>query len=118
MNMRNMGLKKRATAIFIIVAVVIVALILIFWLYPKEGGSMTGFESAGEPKQYLSSCLESSIKDNLVLMSEQGGYDEPLGFLVYNETKVPYLCYTSEYYKTCMVQQPNIQGNFENHFLL
>lgn len=109
----NMRLDKRGqVSIFVIVAIVIVAIILIFYVYQRGGlkSIQTGDEN---PRAYFENCLKPEFESAISDLSSKGGYSEPLGFIVYNGTKVPYLCYTSEYFKTCVVQQANIQGNFE-----
>lgn len=110
---RSMLKQKRGQiGIWVVLAVLVigVVLVLVFLRLPllpaEEGATLT-------PQQYLSACLEQEVRPLLEEIGQQGGYREPLGFLVYNDTKVPYLCYTAEYYKPCIVQQPNVQGMFE-----
>ncbi|MDO8660558.1 MAG: hypothetical protein Q7K43_01595, partial [Candidatus Woesearchaeota archaeon] len=65
------------------------------------------------PYSYLKSCIEPSIKENVDLLAKQGGYANPEGFIVYNDTKIKYLCYIEGYYQTCVIQQPMIKNHFE-----
>ena len=37
----------------------------------------------------------------------------PEGFIIYQDTKIKYLCYNAEYYKTCVVQQPMLINHVE-----
>src|SRR3989344_5822139 len=107
----NLGWNKRGqVAIFVIIAIVIVAVILVIFLRPRLGFTTTqGFS----PEKYLGDCIEPNLRDNINKIASQGGYYNPEGFVVYNSTKVKYLCYTSQYYKTCMVQQPKLREHFE-----
>jgi hypothetical protein len=107
--------KKGQMTIFVIVAVVIVFVILVVMLYPRIRTLVTGGEFT--PQNYIRSCLSSDIKDAVILLNNQGGYANPEGFFVYNDDgvaqKVKFLCYTSEYYKTCTVQQPMIISHYQ-----
>jgi len=103
--------KRGQVAVFVILALVIVAVVLVIAFYPKiklPGGA----GATPDPQQYLTTCLEPFVHSSLERLSRQGGMQEPLGFIVHNDTKIPYFCYTSEYYKPCMVQQPNVVGLF------
>lgn len=104
--------KKGQVGIFVIVAIVIVAAVLVLYLY-RPGPLGPRSADTTDPVKFLQSCLEPGLGREVATLAAQGGTAVPLGFTVYNETKVPYFCYTSEYYKTCVVQQPNIQGAFE-----
>lgn len=106
--MRN---EKGQIAIFVIVAVIIVALLLIFLFYPK----LPFISKTGElsPISYLKSCIEPDLKKNVETLSNNAGYSNPEGILEYQGDKIKYLCYTAEYYKTCVVQQPLIKEHFE-----
>ncbi len=103
--------KKGQLGVFVILAIVIVAIVIVFLLIRTP--RLPGPEDRATPQQYLQTCLESAVRPLLVELSAQGGYREPLGFIVYNDTKVPYLCYTSEFYKPCIIQQPDVIQNFE-----
>lgn len=102
--------KRGQVAIFIIVAIVIVGAVLAVFIYPRirlAGGAEFTASS------YLKSCLEPKLRSSIELLGKNGGYANPEGFIVYQDQKVKYLCYTNEYYKQCIVQQPLIKNNFE-----
>lgn len=103
--------KRGQVAIFVIMAMVIVAVILAVFLYPRAGpGATTEFT----PTSYLKSCIEPEIRKNLEVLGRNGGYLNPEGALEYQGEKIKYLCYTSEFYKTCVVQQPLLKEHIEN----
>ncbi|PIN92833.1 hypothetical protein COU54_05460 [Candidatus Pacearchaeota archaeon CG10_big_fil_rev_8_21_14_0_10_31_24] len=104
--------KKGQVAIFVIIAIVIVAIILAFMFYPKI--NIGGNSETGNPKSFIESCMKEDVNTLLDELSYNGGYEEPEGFIIYQGEKVPYFCYTSDSYETCIVQQPNVQGHFEN----
>jgi len=43
----------------------------------------------------------------------QGGSLEPEHYFMYMGDKIEYLCYTNEYYQTCVVQQPMLKQHIE-----
>ena len=98
------SMKKRGqVTIFVIVAIVIVAVFLVLLVYPRVrvfvGGEIN-------PSSYLKSCIEPEIDNVLPTIMSQGGYYAPDNYVMYQGVKVQYLCYTAENYKPCIVQQP------------
>ncbi|MEK6819132.1 MAG: hypothetical protein AABY10_04335, partial [Nanoarchaeota archaeon] len=104
--------KRGQTSIFIIVAIVIfVAVLLVYFFYPNIKNVVSGEFS---PSNEIENCLQSDLKENIVTLSNQGGYLDPEGFILYQNDKVKYLCYTSQYYLPCKVQQALIKKHFED----
>ncbi|PJC23959.1 hypothetical protein CO058_00935, partial [candidate division WWE3 bacterium CG_4_9_14_0_2_um_filter_35_11] len=69
--------------IFIIVAIVIVALgILIYLLYPKIESSLGGGEE--NPQTFMQNCLEENIAGTVDILSSQGGSMNPENYFLYN----------------------------------
>ena len=109
-SLENIMGKRGQLTIFVIVALVIVAVVIAFLIYRNTG--VVSIESSS-PQSYLKACIEPSVNEAVEKLSKQGGYRNPEAFILFNDTKVPYHCYTSEYYKTCMIQQPNLKSSFE-----
>ncbi len=114
---RNVGnllkQKKGQVTIFIIVAVVIVVLsVLIYMFYPKIKGNFSFYEK--NPSAFIHDCLEKEIKDSAIRISEQGGSISPEHYFIYDDKRVEYLCYNEEYYLTCVVQQPMLYNHIES----
>ena len=109
----KMKMKKRGqAAIFVIIAVVIVvAGILIYLLVP---GAKTILSGELVPASYLKNCFQENLQSNLDTLNKQGGYENPQGYADFNGNRVKYLCYTSQYYLPCKVQQPLIVRNYGN----
>jgi hypothetical protein len=104
--------KKGQVAIFVIIAIIIIGVLVLVFLFPNVRETVTGEEFS--PNSYLKGCVEPSVRDGVALLSRQGGYREPEGFILHEGVKVKYLCYNTNYYDTCFVQQSNIQGHFES----
>jgi len=111
MNMRLEN-KRGQVTIFIIIGVVIVVLgILIYVFYPQIKTTL-GF-GADNPQAFIQECIEEEIENNLEILSLQGGSLEPEHYILYEGETIEYLCYTEEYYKTCVVQQPMLKSHVE-----
>lgn len=103
--------KRGQVTIFIILAVVIIGLgILIYLLSPRIRTTIGGEES---PEVYIKTCIEDKIKDSVEKASLQGGSINPVFFTLYENEKIEYLCYTGEYYRTCVIQQPMLKQHIE-----
>ena len=104
--------KKAQATIFIVVALIIVAVVLAILLYPKlkGGGEIDAIQN---PQTYLENCLKTPLKSNLEKLGPTGGEFEPTGYVQYNGTKIKYLCHTSQYYSTCVIQEPLIKEKME-----
>lgn len=103
---------KGQVTIFIILGIMIViAGILVYVFYPGVR-SETSFDPKN-PSAVFQNCLEDKIKETAELISTQGGSVEPEHYVTYNEEKIEYLCYTGEYYVTCVVQQPMLESHIE-----
>jgi len=97
--------------IFIIIAVLIIALgVLVYMFYPKI---FSGAETETKnPSAFIQECMEEKIQDTVEIVSLQGGSVNPTFYYDYydnDENKlyiVEYLCYTNQYYQLCIVQQP------------
>jgi hypothetical protein len=103
--------KRGQVALFVIIALVIVGIILVLLLYPRGPGPTP--QQTVSPASYLKQCLGPEVKPVLERLARQGGYDQPEGALEIDGEKVKYLCYTAEYYKTCVVQEPMIKEHIE-----
>ena len=105
--------KRSQVTLFIIVAIVIVALgVLIYLLYPKIKVS-TEFD-VKNPNAFIQTCLEDEMKNAVNTLSLQGGSMNPEHYYLYQDNKIEYLCYTNEDYAPCVVQQPMLVQHIES----
>ncbi|HJX51089.1 MAG TPA: hypothetical protein VJ438_06525 [Candidatus Nanoarchaeia archaeon] len=104
--------KKAQVTIFIILAIVIVALgILIYMFYPQISSSL-GL-GAQSPNAFIQSCLQDKLKESIDILSPQGGSLNPEFYYLYQGEKIKYLCYTAEDYERCIVQEPMLKQSIE-----
>jgi hypothetical protein len=100
--------KRGQVAIFIILGIIIVAGILIFflWIRPTyliDSGGQLGLEG----------CVAEAAKEVIKDIEGSAGFIKPEFSYAYQGKDIPYLCYTNEYYKTCTVQKPFLTKHFE-----
>lgn len=117
--------KRGQVTIFIIIAILIVALgTLVFLYYPKLFPGTT--TESKNPSGYIQECLEEEIEENVQIISSQGGnyiVNSSSGYFYKksNEDKgkyVRYLCYTDENFdKPCINQEPFLTEHIESEIL-
>ena len=98
--------------IFIIVAVVIIALVvLLYLLFPKIKVNF-GF-ATDNPSEFIQNCMGNTLREVINNVSSQGGSLNPEHYFLYNNSRVNYLCYTNKYYTPCVIQQALLKQHVE-----
>ncbi|KHO54767.1 MAG: hypothetical protein QT10_C0012G0015 [archaeon GW2011_AR19] len=105
--------KKAQLTIFIIVAIVVVAIVALLFAIPKLRTAV-GFEKPESPENFIQTCLEDTIKENVELISLQGGSLEPSPSILYQDIELQFLCYTNEDLKPCVTQIPFLKEHIED----
>ncbi|MEI7718383.1 MAG: hypothetical protein WCI72_00830 [archaeon] len=100
--------KRGQVTIFIIIAILIVAIILFYFYYLGP----TVF-STNAKKPYLERCIESGLAPQIEKLSLAAGVVNPTFTSQYLDENYTFICYTNEYYKPCVVQQPFLKDSFE-----
>lgn len=105
--------KRGQVTIFIILAIVIVALgILIYMFYPQIRSTL-GFQEQN-PNSFIQTCLQDKLKETVDVLGPQGGLLNPEFYYTYQGDKIRYLCYTNENFETCTVQEPLLKQTIES----
>jgi len=105
--------KRGQLTIFIIIAIIVVVVgVLIYTFFPQIQQGLGLGET--NPQAFMQTCVEDEIENQIATVSLQGGSLEPEHYIVYDNENVDYLCYTNEYYQTCVVQQPLLKTHIEN----
>jgi len=105
--------RKGQITIFVILAIVIVvAGILIYFLYPKIQATSNSLED--NPKAYFQNCVEDSFQQNAKVVGLQGGSLNPESSIKYGGNKVEFLCYTNKYYDKCAPQRVLLISHIED----
>ena len=108
-NKRNKG----QVTIFIIIAILIVGLAVLFFFVLPKTKSTTTFDEKN-PYSFIQFCLEDKIKDTIDVISLQGGSVAPEHYFTYNDVDIEYLCYTNENLKLCVVQRQLLKQHIES----
>jgi len=106
--------KRAQVSVFIVIGLVIIAAAIIaFVVVPKTSGP-TSQSIAENPSQYMSRCMQADITTTVNKLGIQGGEMNPTHYIAYKNSNVKYLCYTSDYAKLCVVQEPMLITSFAN----
>jgi flagellar basal body-associated protein FliL len=112
-NRRGAGWNRKGqVTIFIILAIIIVALAFLIYSFWPQIKTTIGTQQK-DPQAFMQSCIETDIKEAVDKVSLQGGSIAPENYILYNDNKVEYLCYTDEFYRNCIVQQPMLKLHTE-----
>ena len=100
--------KRGQVTLFIIIGILIVAIILMFFLwisptYLGESSKRLGFEG----------CVEDALELTIEELGVNAGFPNPEFAYSYLGDKIAYLCYTNEFYITCTIQKPFLVQHFE-----
>ena len=101
-------LKKGQVTIFIILAIIIVAAILVYFLWVRP---TYNFQEGGQLN--FEGCVEDVIKESVEKLGMQGGFANPEFYYDYKTNSVAYLCYTNLYYRPCIRQVAFLSQKFE-----
>ena len=108
--------KRGQITIFVIAAVLIVAIVGLFFLF-RTGlleNLGVGGTSQGNVNAFLSSCIEDKTREGIKEISLRGGTLNPTlytSFLFVSEgiqRNISYLCYTQNNFRPCTVQKPTL----------
>jgi hypothetical protein len=109
---KNLFMKKGQVAIFIVVALLVVATIITLAIISSNRINAPSIEIS--PKEYIDSCVKDITKEAILRILENGGDAQPKNSSIsYNGVRFTYLCYNSEYYESCINQQPMLIEHIE-----
>jgi hypothetical protein len=101
--------KRSQITIFIIIALLIVG-VLIFAFYSQIKDLLL----PKTPEQLIpKQCIADIVKKGLNETMKLGGTLKPELYFLYNNETIDYLCYTNEWYKTCVMQKPLLKQEIE-----
>ncbi len=108
--------------IFVIAAVLIVAIVGLFFLFRTGLIENLGIGGNKETNvnEFFSLCIEDKVKEGIEEISLVGGYPSSelyVKFLFTEENvarNIPYLCYTQNNFRPCVVQKPTLFVDFQD----
>jgi hypothetical protein len=100
--------KRGQVTIFIIIAILIVAVIISFAYF--SGWFKFEKSTTENPKEYVENCMLSSVKESEDILLKSNMYPDfnSSNYILFEQEKIPYLCTASEFYKPCIPQDPAI----------
>jgi len=101
LRMKN---KKGQIAIWVIMAIVIVVIISMLFLFNKKPIAIKTDEI--NVQNQIDKCARDAANEAVDKMLPQGGFIEPTNYKTYNNIKVSYLCQNNGYFKPCISQHP------------
>ncbi len=104
--------KRGQVTIFVIIALVLTVIAILFYLLYPQIKSTLGLD-VKNPNQFLEDCIKDKLDAAKEKVSTQGGSIDPENYFLFKDEKIEYLCYNKEYYLMCIVQQPLLKGHIE-----
>lgn len=107
--------KKAQLTIFIVIALVILAVVgsVFLWVYRDKIGA--NFGGAIDIKSSIEECINQElINAEKEIFQDNGYYNLSSNYYLYYGEKVPFLCASSQFYKPCINQEPNFMGHISN----
>jgi len=100
--------KKGQVTIFILIALLLVSAVIVYFIWVSPTSSVGRTERPG-----FEGCVADALGQEIQELGKKGGYVTPGFSYMYRGEKIPYLCFTNEYYRTCVVQEPFLKQRFE-----
>jgi hypothetical protein len=100
--------KRGQLTLFIILAILLVASVMLLFYYWKPE-----IFSMDTPEPRLERCISNSLDAKIKTLSLSAGLINPTFNYMYMGKNYTFLCYTDEYYKPCVNQEPFLTKAFE-----
>ena len=96
--------KKAQIAIWVVIAISIVAIIGLLFVFSKKpiGAGI----DISDPKGRMEKCAKDAVNEAAEIILRQGGFVEPKNYKLYQNNKVTYLCENTGNFKPCINQHP------------
>lgn len=97
--------KRGQVAIWIIIAIVFVALIALIFVIRQKGTNVSVSEDYN-PKAYIDRCVRDIVNKEVDVLLPRGGFENPKNSVSYYNVSVTYLCKETGYFRPCINQHP------------
>lgn len=101
--------KRGQVTLFIILSILLVASIVILFYYLSPG---IFFQRTDQPR--LEDCISNSLDSHIKSLALTAGIRNPSFNYMYMGDNYTFLCYTDEYYRPCVNQEPLLTKVFED----
>jgi len=99
-------MKRGQISIFVIVGILLIGSIILFFLVYQNREIGVGFEKGFDAESFMERCIRENAENKLEIMLPQGGFLEPSDYIMFEDTKVSYLCKNINFYEPCISQYP------------
>lgn len=105
-------LKKRGQlTLFIILGIVILAAVIaVLFFYRADLADILTPKTSPDTFEY---CAKQGVDEIVTSLAPTAGFIGTYFNKTYNSIAIPYVCYTDEYYKPCVVQVPFLEERFK-----
>lgn len=98
--------KRGQMTIWVIIAVVFVAVIVLFFLLRSNINPNVSVAVEENPRVFISNCVSNYVNEAVDIILPHGGFANPGHSKFYNDINVSYLCYNKGNYNPCVNQHP------------
>lgn len=106
--------KRGQITLWVIIAVVMVATIILFFMLgrePESGGPIV--DSSFDVESYLDVCTKNYVEEAVDIMLPQGGFINPGNSVFFNNTNIEYICKNIGNYEPCIQQHPMLMNEMK-----
>ncbi len=107
--------RKGQVALFVIIAIALVAVIALIFMVRKGPGLFAGSET--NPQAFIEQCTNKYVEEAVDIMLPQGGFLSPENYKLYKNIKVAYLCENRGFYQSCINQHPMFLNEIKGEIL-
>lgn len=105
--------KRAQLSVFVIIALLIVAIVGTFVFLKLRGLEPVGPSASEDPQGYIKKCARNAVEQAINTITPRGGFEEPADYLMYNNEKVAWHCYTSANLQLCENKHPMLKVEIE-----
>jgi hypothetical protein len=106
--------KGQATLWIILAIVLLAAILLFFFLFNSEPSLiMPDGTSVANPQQYIEECISQELYETIDILLPRGGFVAPKNYKIYRGIPIEYLCEHEGFYAPCIMQHPMLLREIE-----
>jgi len=110
--------RRSQITIFVIIAVVIVASIALVFTISNRSKDNISISPIKDPQGYIQECARKAVSEAESKVIPHGGFMDPgSNSILFNGTKVAWMCYTSELNKLCTNKHPLLNQEIEKEIV-
>ncbi|MFZ5955806.1 MAG: hypothetical protein ACOYT4_05255, partial [Nanoarchaeota archaeon] len=105
--------KKAQITIFIILGILIVVGIVLFYIFSKNKGFISTKSEEVDAQRYIDKCARNAVEKSIDDILKNGGVINPELKIMYKGENYTYLCYSADYYSSCINIHPLLKKQIE-----